>query len=178
MFTANTTLMLVATFLPLLGALVLIFVPKDQRRVFEIGSLLVMIASLLLSLPFWFGYDRASDAVQWFQAWTWIPALGVKFAVGMDGISLLLWLLTTFIGPIAIACSLALRMQTWSITMAVRQPAANSPKTPTAIMASTKVKAAIPLGLDTNGPGKDSFPRSPVLFTDTGRLLACNFAFR
>ena len=64
MFTANTTLMLVATFLPLLGALVLLFVPKDQRRVFEIGSLVVMIAALLLSLPFWFGYDRASDAVQ------------------------------------------------------------------------------------------------------------------
>jgi len=105
MFTANTTLMLVATFLPLLGALVLLLVPKDQRRIFEIGSLLVMIVSLLLSLPFWFGYDRASDAVQWFQAWTWIPSLGVKFAVGMDGISLLLWLLTTFIGPIAIACS-------------------------------------------------------------------------
>ena len=105
MFTANTTLMLVATFLPLLGALVLLLVPKGQRRIFEIGSLLVMIASLLLSLPFWFGYDRASDAVQWFQAWTWIPSLGVKFAVGMDGISLLLWLLTTFIGPIAIACS-------------------------------------------------------------------------
>ena len=105
MFTANTTLMLVATFLPLLGALVLLLVPKDQRRTFEIGSLLVMIASLLLSLPFWFGYDRASDAVQWFQAWSWIPSLGVKFAVGMDGISLLLWLLTTFIGPIAIACS-------------------------------------------------------------------------
>jgi NADH-quinone oxidoreductase subunit M len=105
MFTANTTLMLVATFLPVLGALVLLLVPKDQRRVFEIGSLLVMIASLLLSLPFWFGYDRASDAVQWAGAWSWIPALGVKFAVGMDGISLLLWLLTTFIGPIAIACS-------------------------------------------------------------------------
>ena len=105
MFTANTTLMLVATFLPLVGGLVLLLVPKEQRRVFEVGSLLVMIASLLLSLPFWFGYDRASDAVQWAGAWSWIPALGVKFSVGMDGISLLLWLLTTFIGPIAVACS-------------------------------------------------------------------------
>ena len=105
MFTANTTLMLVATFLPLLGALVLLLVPKDKRRVFEIGSLVVMIVAFLISLPFWFGYDRASDAVQWAGAWSWIPALGVKFSVGMDGISLLLWLLTAFIGPIAIACS-------------------------------------------------------------------------
>ncbi|WP_257305004.1 complex I subunit 4 family protein [Geothrix campi] len=105
MFTANTTLMLVATFLPLLGALVLLLVPKDQRRVFEIGSLLVMIVSFLMSAVFWFGYDRASDAVQWAGSWNWIPSMGVKFSVGMDGISLLLWLLTTFIGPIAIACS-------------------------------------------------------------------------
>ena len=105
MFTANTTLMLVATFLPLLGALVLLLVPKDQRRVFEIGSLLVMIVSFLMSAVFWFGYDRASDAVQWAESWNWIPSMGVKFSVGMDGISLLLWLLTTFIGPIAIACS-------------------------------------------------------------------------
>jgi len=105
MFTANTTLMLVATFLPLLGALVLLLVPKDQRRVFEIGSLLIMIVSFLMSAVFWFGYDRASDAVQWAGSWNWIPSMGVKFSVGMDGISLLLWLLTTFIGPIAIACS-------------------------------------------------------------------------
>ncbi|HEY3270352.1 MAG TPA: NADH-quinone oxidoreductase subunit M [Geothrix sp.] len=105
MFTANTTLMLVATFLPLLGALVLLLVPKDQRRVFEIGSLLIMIVSFLMSAVFWFGYDRASDAVQWAGSWNWIPSLGVKFSVGMDGISLLLWLLTTFVGPIAIACS-------------------------------------------------------------------------
>ncbi len=105
MFTANTTLMLVATFLPLLGALVLLLVPKGQRKVFEYGSLAVMILSFLLSVSFWFGYDRSSAAVQWYHAWTWIPSIGVKFAVGMDGISLLLWLLTTFIGPIAIACS-------------------------------------------------------------------------
>jgi NADH-quinone oxidoreductase subunit M len=97
--------MLVATFLPLLGALVLLLVPKDQRRVFEIGSLLIMIVSFLMSAVFWFGYDRASDAVQWAGSWNWIPSLGVKFSVGMDGISLLLWLLTTFVGPIAIACS-------------------------------------------------------------------------
>jgi NADH-quinone oxidoreductase subunit M len=105
MFTANTTLLLVTTLLPLFGALLLAFVPRDQRKVFEWGSLAIMTVSFLLSLVFWFAYDRGSDAVQWAQAWTWIPSLGVKFSVGMDGISLLLWILTTFIGPIAVACS-------------------------------------------------------------------------
>jgi len=105
MFTATPTLMLVATFLPVLGALVLLLVPKGQRKTFEYGSLAVMLVSFLLSVAFWFGYDRSSDAVQWVLVKDWIPALGVKFSVGMDGISLLLWLLTTFIGPIAVACS-------------------------------------------------------------------------
>ena len=105
MFTANTTLLLVTTLLPLIGALVLVLVPRDQRKVFEWGSLAIMIVSFLFSMTFWFAYDRSSDAVQWAHAWTWIPAIGVKFSVGMDGISLLLWLLTTFIGPIIIACS-------------------------------------------------------------------------
>jgi NADH-quinone oxidoreductase subunit M len=105
MFTATPSLMLWVTFLPLLGALALLFFPKDQRKAFEYGSLAVMIVSFALSLAFWFGYDRSSDAVQWVLVKDWIPSLGVKFSVGMDGISLLLWLLTTFIGPIAIACS-------------------------------------------------------------------------
>ncbi len=99
-----TTQMLLVTFLPLAAALALLFAPKENRKVFEWGSLGAMLLSFLLSVPFFFAYKN-SDAVQWAQAWTWIPSLGVKFSVGMDGISLLLWLLTTFIGPIAVLCS-------------------------------------------------------------------------
>ncbi len=96
--------MLLVTFLPVIAALLLIFVPKEKRKIFEWGSLAAMIVSFLLSMPFFFAYKNTAD-VQWAQAWPWIDALGVKFSVGMDGISLLLWLLTTFIGPIAVLCS-------------------------------------------------------------------------
>jgi NADH-quinone oxidoreductase subunit M len=99
-----TTQMLLVTFLPVIAALLLIFVPKENRKIFEWGSLAAMIVSFLLSVPFFFAYKNTAD-VQWAQAWPWIDALGVKFSVGMDGISLLLWLLTTFIGPIAVLCS-------------------------------------------------------------------------
>ncbi len=104
-----TFLMLAATFLPLLGALAMIGAPKENRRAFEVGAVAVTLASFLLSVPFWFqaigSLQGKMDAVQW--AWTtdWIPSMGVKFSVGMDGISLVLWLLTTFLGPIAAACS-------------------------------------------------------------------------
>ncbi len=103
-----TLLMLAATFLPLAGALALLAVPKENRRAFEVGSVLVMLASFLMSVPFWFqglAMAKDMDKVQWAWSVDWIPSLGVKFHVGMDGISLILWLLTTFIGPVAAACS-------------------------------------------------------------------------
>ncbi len=93
------------TFFPLLGALGLLLVPKEKRRVFEIGALVIALIDFAISVPLWFQYDRASSAVQWAFSADWIPSLGVKFAIGMDGISLVLFLLTTFIGFIAVWCS-------------------------------------------------------------------------
>lgn len=42
------------TALPMLGALLLLFVPKSQRRTFELGALLITVADFALSLPLWF----------------------------------------------------------------------------------------------------------------------------
>ncbi|HET8902004.1 MAG TPA: NADH-quinone oxidoreductase subunit M [Holophagaceae bacterium] len=102
---ANYTTLLLATFLPLLGALVLLLVPKENTKAFKQGALIAMTLSFIVGLAFWFGYDRSSDAVQWAHSWDWMPSLGIKFSIGMDGISLLLWLLTAFLGPIAALCS-------------------------------------------------------------------------
>ncbi|BDU78862.1 complex I subunit 4 family protein [Mesoterricola sediminis] len=93
------------TVLPLLGALLLLFVPKGSRRIFELGALAVTVVDFLLSLPLWFQYDRASSAVQWATSYEWIPSIGVRFSIGMDGISLVLFLLTTFLGFIVVWCS-------------------------------------------------------------------------
>ncbi len=93
------------TFIPLLGALLLLFVPKAKRRTFELAALGITILDFALSVPLWFQYDRASAAVQWPTVMDWIPSLGVQFSIGMDGISLVLFLLTTFIGFIAVWCS-------------------------------------------------------------------------
>ncbi len=103
-----TLLMLLVTFLPLAGAVALLAIPKTNRKAFEWGSVLILLISFGLSVPFWFeGLKLAGqmDKVQWVWHVDWIPTLGTKFSVGMDGFSLLLWLLTTFIGPIAAACS-------------------------------------------------------------------------
>jgi len=93
------------TAVPLLGALVLLLVPKEKRRVFELGGLAITVIDFLLSVPLWFQYDRSTAAVQWVTKLDWIPSLGAKFSIGLDGISLMLFLLTTFIGVIAVWCS-------------------------------------------------------------------------
>ncbi len=101
----SAQLMLLATFLPLLGGLALLFVPNEKREVFQKATVAILVVSFLLSVPLWFAYDRGSAAVQFAYSCDWMPSLGVRFSVGMDGISLLLWLLTTFTGPIAALCS-------------------------------------------------------------------------
>jgi NADH-quinone oxidoreductase subunit M len=76
-----------------------------QRRTFELGALFFTVVDFAISVPLWFQYNRASDAVQWVTKMSWIPSIGVNFHIGMDGISLVLFLLTTFIGFIAVWCS-------------------------------------------------------------------------
>ncbi|MBP1627843.1 MAG: nuoM [Holophagaceae bacterium] len=93
------------TAVPLIGALILLLVPKEKRRVFELGALAITIFDFLLSVPLWFQYDRSTAAVQWVTSLPWIESLGVRFSIGLDGISLMLFLLTTFIGFIAVWCS-------------------------------------------------------------------------
>jgi NADH-quinone oxidoreductase subunit M len=94
-----------ATAVPLLGALCLLFVPTAKRRIIELGALGVALLSFILCLPLWCQYDRSTDAVQWVTQMDWIPSIGVKFSIGMDGISLVLFMLTTLIGVIAVWCS-------------------------------------------------------------------------
>ena len=59
----------------------------------------------LLSIPLWFVYDPAGPAFQFTYAREWIPAVGAKYHVGVDGISVLLILLTTLLGFIAVYSS-------------------------------------------------------------------------
>lgn len=90
------------TLTPLIGALVLTCVPKDKYNFFKLGALTITMGDFLLSIPLWFQYDRQSDAIQWATNVEWIPSLGISFNIGLDGISLLMMLLTTLLGFIAV----------------------------------------------------------------------------
>jgi NADH-quinone oxidoreductase subunit M len=101
-------LLSVITFLPLVGALVLLlpaFGRKERENAVRFVANGFGIAGFLVSLPLWFGFDREAAGFQFVERAAWIPSIGVQYLLGVDGISALLILLTTLLGAIAILSS-------------------------------------------------------------------------
>ena len=95
-------LLTAVTFLPAAGGLVLAFVPRRRQTLLRGGALTVALATFVLSAPLYLAFDGASADYQFVDHLPWIPTLGVGYHLGLDGISLLLVLLTTFITPLAL----------------------------------------------------------------------------
>jgi NADH-quinone oxidoreductase subunit M len=96
-------LLTVVTFLPALGAVALAFVPRDRDGVLRAGALAVSVATFALSMPLYVRFDAENPDFQFEEFLRWMPNLGVGYHIGIDGISLLLVLLTTFLTPVALA---------------------------------------------------------------------------
>src|SRR6476659_3027668 len=96
----------VITYIPLLGALAIVFfLPKEKTGAIKSIASLVAVVDFVVSLPLWFLFERGRDGYQFVERASWIPSLGVDYHFGIDGISLLLILLTTLMGVIAVVCS-------------------------------------------------------------------------
>jgi NADH-quinone oxidoreductase subunit M len=91
------------TFVPALGAVLIALLPRRLASAHRVAGLVVTLLALALSVPLWFGFDGDSADMQFEEVARWLPTLGVSYHVGIDGISLLLVLLTTFLTPIALA---------------------------------------------------------------------------
>jgi NADH-quinone oxidoreductase subunit M len=97
-----THLLTVLIFLPLAGAVLLLFLPKGNLRRIRKVALLVTLAEFVLSLLLVFGFDDSTGAMQFVRKAPWIPGYGIEYHVGLDGISLWLVMLTTFLMPIVV----------------------------------------------------------------------------
>src|SRR5436853_2254610 len=102
--------------IPLAGVIALyIGQPKNARTV----ALIFNALSAFYALMLWQRFDLAAPGLQMIERHTWIPSIGAEYLVGIDGLSLLLVLLTSLIFPFAFnaqrlergACALMLVMQ-------------------------------------------------------------------
>ena len=92
----------ILTFLPVVGAIIVLLAPNDSlKKGLAFGvSIATFVVSLLL-LP---GWQEIPD-MQFVERYAWMPSLNIHYHLGVDGISLWLILLTTFLMPIAVAFS-------------------------------------------------------------------------
>ncbi|MCC6799088.1 MAG: Fe-S-binding domain-containing protein, partial [Anaerolineae bacterium] len=103
----DISLVTVVLMLPLLGALPLIFVRSLTEQTMKWLSLTVSLVTFGLSLVLLLNFDRSMAGLQMVQKWDWISSgsFTIRYYVGVDGISIWLVLLTTFIMPISILAS-------------------------------------------------------------------------
>jgi len=107
------------TFLPLLGAGVILCVPKGKDETIKWIAALASFLPLLLAVRLWFAYDRTLAGVnvasqfQFVEHYSWIPSINVEYFVGADGISMPMLLLTALLSFLAVIGS-------WGIEKKIR----------------------------------------------------------
>lgn len=91
------------TLLPIVGGIIVVGLQDKQlaRRM----ALGVSFLSLALALGLWRSFDASSGALQFVERADWIPALGVQYFVGVDGLGLLMVLLASIVTPMALLVS-------------------------------------------------------------------------
>ena len=96
------------TWSPLIGALIVLMLPKENKRAIQIVSFVAAGISLAASLWLIPQFDRSATAMQFVEKWSWIPSLNVSYYLGVDGLSFPLVLLTTFMTFISLIGSLGI----------------------------------------------------------------------
>ncbi|WP_088555178.1 complex I subunit 4 family protein [Calderihabitans maritimus] len=98
--------------LPLLGTLLICFMPRQQEKLIKGTALVVALIDLFLSLVLYFSYDNRLAGFQFVEKATWMSSPAISYHLGVDGISLPMVILTTFIFVCAILASWNIKHRT------------------------------------------------------------------
>jgi NADH-quinone oxidoreductase subunit M len=86
-----------ATWLPIFGGIAVLATGSDRNADYARQlSLAVAVLTFLVTLPLYTGFNSATHAMQFVEDYAWIEAFSIRYRLGIDGISLLLILLTSF----------------------------------------------------------------------------------
>jgi NADH-quinone oxidoreductase subunit M len=103
------------TFVPLIGVLLILLIPKEEERTIKQMSVGISFVPLLLAIVLWFAYNQQAGGIQFETIAAWIPAIGVNYHVGADGLSIPLIFLTTLL------TTLGLIYSSYTITRRVKE---------------------------------------------------------
>ena len=95
-------------FVPALAAVIILFLPTGENRLFRWFALAASLIPLVLSLIVWFRFDANQPGFQFEEAYVWYQAIGSSLHLGVDGLSLTMVLLTTILMPLGILASFSI----------------------------------------------------------------------
>jgi NADH-quinone oxidoreductase subunit M len=98
-------LLSVVTFLPLVGTVVLLLWRGASDNAARATAMLTALATFIVSLAVLGRFERASAGFQMVEQATWVRTIGLRYLVGVDGVSLWMVLLTTFLMPLSVLAS-------------------------------------------------------------------------
>ena len=101
----SVPLLTLTLFVPLAGAALIAFTPKDAAKAVRLVAFAASLGSFVGSIGILLLFDSAEAGFQLVEKVNWIPSSGASYHVGVDGISLWMILLTTFLTPISILAS-------------------------------------------------------------------------
>src|SRR5262249_21685816 len=95
----------VVLFTPLVGSVIALAIPRERDNAHRVLGNLFGFLGLIVSLPLLWWFRPDTPGFQFVENYEWIPSIGARYTVGIDGISLLLVMLTTLLGAISILSS-------------------------------------------------------------------------
>ncbi|MCF8241499.1 MAG: NADH-quinone oxidoreductase subunit M [Melioribacteraceae bacterium] len=101
----NSQLLTYLLFTPIVGSLIILFIKPDQEKLIRWMGVFISGVAFVISMIIYVAFDSSNPAFQFIHKVLWIESLNVSYHVGIDGISLLLVMLTTFLTPLTLISS-------------------------------------------------------------------------
>ena len=99
------------TFLPLLGAIIILCLPKEKEDLIRWFSALVTFITMVLGFWVFFSFNRSTADLQFVEKCSWIPAFNIKYFMGLDGLSAAMVVLTPLLSFLATVYSFNIKLR-------------------------------------------------------------------
>ncbi len=104
----NTHLLSLILFTPAVAAIIILFLPNGENKLFRWFAFGASFIPLILSLMVWSNFRAVQPGFQFQESYTWYEAIGSSLHLGVDGLSLTMVLLTTLLTPLALLASFSI----------------------------------------------------------------------
>ena len=88
--------------LPLVGSIAVVAVPKANEKLVKQTALITTVVVMCLTIAMAVSFQRDNVELQFVEKYSWIPSLGINYALGIDGLALVLILMSTILAPVVV----------------------------------------------------------------------------